>query len=374
MWPMRSPHVRALRITTCRSTPKHLPSSAPLLLALAALLGGARCASVETSRPVAGTAAAVAVAGDLPALAGATQPTAIPSAVAFESLEGPYFVSGDGYLLFSDVVEANGAGAKIYRFSPDAGQFSVHPYPAPPATGPSAAGPTAPPATTSTNGLAVDARGRLVACERYNGRVVRLDDASHLTVLAERWPASGDGRSLNAPNDLAIRSDGNIYFTDSDWGTRKDVAHAPMGVYRIDPSGKLSRILELAKPNGIALSPDGAVLYVGSDTQAKVWRLPLDAAGQPGTPAIFIEAAAVPGGFRVPDGICVDDAGDLYVTNNDDALSSIVVFDATGHAKARIRFPARPSNCTFGGIDRRTMYVTTLHAIYQLRVPVAGLP
>jgi len=343
-------------------------------MALVGLFGGARCASVETSRPGSGTGAAIAVAGDLPALAGATQPTAIPSAVSFESLEGPYFVNGEGYLLFSDVVEANGAGAKIYRFSPDAGQFSVHPYPAPPATGPSASASASttststsatPPATTSTNGLAVDRRGRLVACERYNGRVVRLDDAS---------PSGGDGRSLNAPNDLAIRNDGNIYFTDSDWGTRKDIAHAPMGVYRIDPSGKLSRIFELAKPNGIALSPDGAVLYVGSDTQAKVWRLPLDAAGQPGTPAVFIEAAAVPGGFRVPDGICIDDAGDLYVTNNDDGLSSIVVFDATGHAKARIRFPARPSNCTFGGADRRTMYVTTLHAIYQLRMPVAGLP
>jgi gluconolactonase len=347
-----------------------------MLLALAGLLGGARCASVETSRPGSGTtgAAAIAVAGDLPALAGATQPTAIPSAVAFESLEGPFFVGGEGYLLFSDVVEANGAGAKIYRFSPDAGQFSVHPYPAPPTTGPSASASATPPATTSTNGLGVDGQGRLVACERYNGRVVRLEDASHLTVLAERWPAGSDGSSLNAPNDLAIRNDGNIYFTDSDWGTRKDVAHAPMGVYRIDPSGRLSRIFELAKPNGIALSPDGAVLYVGSDTQSKVWRLPLDAAGQPGTPAVFIEAGAVPGGFRVPDGICIDDAGDLYVTNNDDALSSIVVFDATGHAKARIRFPARPSNCTFGGADRRTMYVTTLHAIYQLRMPVAGLP
>lgn len=345
-------------------------------LALAGLLGGAGCASMgpggaATPATSAATATATATAtgtADLPELTGATAPTAVPSAVAFESLEGPYFVADRGDLLFSDVVEANAAGATIYRFTPGSGQFSVYPYPHATSAG------NTPASATSTNGLAVDGQGRLVACERYNGRVVRLEDSAHLTVLADRWPAGADGKPLGAPNDLAVRKDGNIYFTDSDWGARTNIAHPAMGVYRIDPAGTLSRVFDLAKPNGIALSPDGSELYVGSDTQAKVWRLPLDAGGAPGAPVPFIEAGQVPGGFKVPDGICVDDAGSLYVTNNDDALSAIVVFDASGHAKARIRFPARPSNCTFGGADRRTLYVTTLHAIYQLRVPVPGLP
>jgi len=155
---------------------------------------------------------------------------------------------------------------------------------------------------------------------------------------------------------------------------RAGPGHAPLGGYRVSPTGELSRVLDLAKPNGIALSPDGATLYVGSDTQAKVWKLPVDAGGAVGAPALLIDGPTVPGGFKVPDGICIDDDGDLYVTNNDDAVKAIVVFDPAGHSKGRIPFPVRPSNCTFGGADRRTLYVTTLHAVYALTVPTPGLP
>jgi gluconolactonase len=296
----------------------------------------------------------------LPELPGSGRATLLSAAgptPAFESLEGPFWVGKGGYLLFSDVVEANGPAARIYRFDPASRQYSVVPYPA---TGP-----------TSTNGLAVDGSGALLACERYNARVVRVDEPTHnLTVLA----GAGAAPRLNAPNDLAVRGDGNIYFTDSDWGVKAGGAHAPMGVYRIDPAGRLSRILDIEKPNGVALSPDGAFLYVGSDTQANVWRLPLDAQGMPGVSTLFIDGATVPGGFKVPDGICIDDGGDLYVTNNDDGMRAIIVFDPAGHAKARLPIPERPSNCTFGGADRKTLYVTTLHAIYQVRVPTAGLP
>jgi gluconolactonase len=133
-------------------------------------------------------------------------------------------------------------------------------------------------------------------------------------------------------------------------------------------------VLDLEKPNGIALSPDGATLYVGSDTQAKVWKLPVDAAGAVGAATLLIDGPQVPGGFKVPDGICVDDRGDLYVANNDDAVKAIVVFDPAGHSLGRIPFPLRPSNCSFGGPDRHTLYVTTLHAVYALPVPIPGLP
>jgi gluconolactonase len=307
---------------------------------------------------------------------GAGVPTAIPSAVPFVSLEGPLWLAAGHKLLFSDVVEANAEGAHIYVFDPSvpnapsaagapgAQAFSTVRYPAA--------------APTSTNGLAIDPTGRLVACERYNGRVVRLQPGAagspgKLTVLADRWPAL-TGVPLNAPNDLVMRADGNLYFTDSDWGVRTGSAHAPMGVYRVSPAGELSRVLDLEKPNGIALSPDGATLYVGSDTQAKIWKLPVDAAGAVGAPTLFIDGPQVSGGFKVPDGICVDDRGDLYVANNDDAVKAIVVFDPAGHSLGRIPFPLRPSNCSFGGAERRTLYVTTLHAVYALPVPTPGLP
>jgi gluconolactonase len=294
---------------------------------------------------------------------GAGVPTAIPSDVPFVSLEGPLWMAASSSLLFSDVVEANASGARIYTFDPMERRFSPVPYPS-----------TTP---TSTNGLAVDPAGRLIVCERYNARVVRIEPGtgatSELTVLADRWPA-GTGRPLNAPNDVVVRKDGNLYFTDSDWGARPGPGHAPMGVYRVSPTGELSRVLDVEKPNGIALSPDGTTLYVGSDTQAKVWKLPVDAAGAVGAPSLLIDGPAVPGGFKVPDGICVDDRGDLYVTNNDDTGKAIVVFDPAGRSLGRIPFPFRPSNCTFGGVDRRTLYVTTLHAVYGLTVTTPGLP
>jgi gluconolactonase len=321
------------------------------LAAVAALPAG--CATSPT--PPAGAVAAA------PLLPGAGPAEAVPGGPAFVSLEGPHWVatgSGGGHLLFSDVAEANAPEAHIYRLDPGAGTFSVLPYPA--------AGPT------STNGLAVDPTGRLLACERYNGRLVRVETDGKATVLAERWPAGSD-TPLGAPNDLAVRSDGNIYFTDSDWGVRPG-AHAAMGVYRVAPDGQLSRVLDLDKPNGIALSPDGRTLYVGSDVQAKVWKLPVDQDGKPGAASLLIDGASVPGGFKVPDGICVDDGGNLHVTNNDDAIKAIVVFDPSGRQLGRIAIPFRPSNCTFGGEDRRTMYVTTLHAIYRVRMPTPGLP
>jgi gluconolactonase len=131
----------------------------------------------------------------------------------------------------------------------------------------------------------------------------------------------------------------------------------------------------VSMPNGVALSPDGATLYVGSDDQNVVWRLPLDGAGVAGAATVLVDATHVPGGrFRVPDGICVDDTGAFYVANNSDDVKAIQVFAPDGRFLGGIPIPDRPSNCTFGGPERRTMYVTTLHAIYAIEIPTPGLP
>jgi gluconolactonase len=322
------------------------------------------CEPTEAIAPPPATAAAAAPPILLP---GAGTPRALPTPVPFVSLESPLWVAAGPYLLFSDVVEKNASGAVIYRFDPVYRRYSIFPYPVSEPAGP-----------TSTNGLAVDAAGNLIACERYNGRLVEVSPEGKRTVLADAWPPAAPGRPglpLNAPNDLVLRGDGNIYFTDTDWGARPDRPHAPMAVYRVSPAGVLSLVLQMQKPNGIALSPDGWTLYIGSDVQAKVWKLALDASGAAvGAPTVLIDGARVPGGFKVPDGICVDDAGNLYVANNSDEIKAIEVFDAAGELLGRIPLPAAPSNCTFGGADRRTLFVTTLHAVYELRVPVPGLP
>ncbi len=339
------------------------PLFAALFLMTASLAPVCACAPTEATAPPPATLAAAVPPVLLP---GAGTPRAIPSPVPFVSLEGPLWVAAGPYLLFSDVVEKNGPGAVIYRFDPVYRRFSLFPYPAGEST-----------ALTSTNGLAVDAAGDLIACERYNGRLVRVSPEGKRTVLADAWPPSSPGHPgtpLNAPNDLVLRGDGNIYFTDTDWGARAGTPHAPTAVYRVSPTGVLSLVLAMQKPNGIALSPDGGTLYIGSDAQAKVWRLPVDASGAVGAPTVLIDGPRVPGGFKVPDGICVDDSGNLYVANNSDEIKAIEVFAPAGELLGRIPFPAAPSNCTFGGADRRTLYVTTLHAVYEVRVPVPGLP
>ena len=282
-------------------------------------------------------------------------PRAIPSHIPFESLEGPFWVAADGYLIFSDVIEKNGPAAKIYRYDPPTRAFSTVPYPGAP---------------TSTNGLAVDADGRLLACERWNGALARVSRGERQG-LAERAP---DGQPLNAPNDLTVRRDGNIYFSDTTWGARPG-DHAPTAVYRVSPDGALSVAFRVDMPNGVLLSPDGNTLYVGSDTQDRLWRLPIATDGSVGSPEPFGDAKDdARGRLRVPDGLCVDDRGRVYVTNNSAEASAIVVLDSVGRFVERIPFPVPPSNCTFGGADRRTLYVTTLHAIYEVPMTTPGLP
>jgi gluconolactonase len=311
-------------------------------LAVLAVLSNLAC---RTAAPAAGEVP--------PPEVGAGAPRAIPSDIPFESLEGPFWVAAGGYLIFSDVVEQNGPGARIYRFDPATRAFAVVDYPGAP---------------VSTNGLAVDAAGRLLTCERWNGVLARVS-AGRRVVVAERSPS---GASLNAPNDLAVRRDGNLYFSDTTWGARPG-EHAKPAVYRISPAGVLSLVCQVDMPNGVVLSPDERTLYVGSDAENRLWRLPVAEDGSVGNPEPFADTQGQ-GRLRVPDGLCVDDLGHVYVTNNSAEASAIVIFDREGRYAGRIPFPAPPSNCTFGGADRRTLYVTTLHAIYEARSTTPGLP
>lgn len=304
---------------------------------------------------LAGCAARAPMASSTPPQGVAGEAQVIPGDTPFESLEGPFWVASGGYLLFSDVVEKNGPAARIYKYDPATRAFSVVTYPGAP---------------VSTNGLGVDASGALLACERWNGSLARLAGGVR-TVLADQSPM---GLTLNAPNDLAVGKDGTIYFTDTTWGARPG-QHAKPAVYRLSPAGVLSVAFETDMPNGIALSPDGHTLYVGSDATDRLWRLPVAADGAVGPAAPFADGNAAPASkLHVPDGLCVDDLGRVYVANNSDDVSAIVVFDPDGRFAGRISIPHPPSNCTFGGPDRRTLYITTLHAIYAARTSTPGLP
>lgn len=323
---------------------RSLPSCSILVLAAVIMSGACR-----TSGPA-------PVSSPSPAAEALASPAqVVPSDLAFESLEGPFWVASGGYLLFSDVVERNGDAARIYKLDPSTGRFSVVDYPGAP---------------ISTNGLAVDAAGALLACERWNGSLARVTGGAR-SVLADKAPS---GLPLNAPNDLTVRADGNLYFSDTTWGARPG-PHAGTAVYRLSPRGILSVAFATDMPNGVVLSPDGRTLYVGSDAHDRLWRLPVAEDGSVG-PALPFADGHAPGAVKlhVPDGLCIDDLGRLYVSNNSTEVSAIVVFWPDGRVAGRIPVPFPPSNCTFGGSDRRTLYVTTLHAIYQARTSTPGLP
>lgn len=225
----------------------------------------------------------------------------------------------------------------------------------------------------SANGLAVDKDGNLVVCEGGNKRVTRgpATKGAGLTPIATMF----NGAQLNSPNDIVARSDGNVYFTDPNYSgnpnTQDDEA-----VYRIDPSGALSRLAQdFNKPNGVALAPNQNTLYVVDNGAGKLLSAPVDAAGVVGS---FTNLADTPGG----DGMAVDDANNLYVADD----NGIDVFDKTGTKLGTITVPVQASNCTFGGADRKTLFITAsgeepadggrndATGLYSITLNVPGLP
>jgi gluconolactonase len=183
----------------------------------------------------------------------------------------------------------------------------------------------------AANGLAADPSGNLIACEGGRRRVTRspatrgAPTSSIASTFAEQ--------PLNAPNDVVVRADGNIYFTDPNYSAEPNTQDDE-AVYRIDPAQKLTRLAhDFVKPNGIALAPDGATLYVVDNGAGTLLRAPVDSAGAVGA---FTELAPAPGG----DGMAVDDANNLYVTRPSGACPSARAAPVPGRRSGPAGSPA----------------------------------
>jgi gluconolactonase len=219
-----------------------------------------------------------------------------------------------------------------------------------------------------TNGLAVDRGGRLYGASHKVGGIVRLGAAGDRpAVVVDRFK----GQRFNSPNDLTIRSDGTIYFTDPTWQAPVPPPQAKTRVYRLPPGASAATVVDdrRLQPNGITLSPDEKTLYVSS--AEGLFRYKVAADGSVGQPVRF--APQILGA----DGMVADCAGNLYVTSTD-----VVVLDPTGAGIGRLRLPAgagTATNLAFGGSNHRTLFITAMglgaaRGLFKVELGVPGLP
>ena len=216
--------------------------------------------------------------------------------------------------------------------------------------------------TDKINGLFFRPTGTLVGCQMGTGRrVVAIDPASKvITPLAERI----EGKRFNAPNDLVIDTHGGVWFTDPAYGRKPDEKELDEeAVYWIAADGEVVRKVAggFQRPNGIALSPDEKTLYVADRDADITLAFPVEGPGILGARREFAKTGS--------DGFAVDEQGNLYVTPK---APSIRVFSPTGKNLGEIPLPVQPANVTFGGPDRRTLFITARDRVFTLPMKVKG--
>lgn len=281
-------------------------------------------------------------------------------------LEGPA-VDADGSVYFSDI-----PGNRIFKMTPD-GKTTVWRAD-----------------SGRTNGNYFDAQGRLVSCEgSENGpgrrRIVRTDmKTGAIEVLTEKY----EGKRYNSPNDVCVDGKGRIWFTDPRYSPdRSDLEMDVESVYRIDPDGKVTRVLsqpEIHRPNGIAVSPDDKTLYViDSHPKAggnrKVWAFDLSPDGKPGNQRLVYDFGKGRGG----DGMRLDMKGNLWVaagisykrSDNESTDVPPGIYVITPQGKLLGKIPVAEdllTNVAFGGPERKTLYITAGKTLYKVPVNVSG--
>jgi len=276
--------------------------------------------------------------------------------------EGPAWVRDGGYLLFSDP-NAN----RIYKYSEADATLSL--YRANSGYEGADIGEYTQP---GSNGLALDAQGRLTINQHGNRRVVRVEPEGQVTVLADRY----DGKRLNSPNDLVYRSDGSVYFTDPPFGlpkfyddARKELPYS--GVYRAI-NGKVTLLAkELRGPNGLAFTPDEQALYVSNwDPKAKVvLKYPVARDGTLGRPSTFADLTTEVPGEEALDGLKVDVAGNVYLA----APDGLRIYAPDGRHLGTVTAPRPIHNLAWGGADGHTLYLTARDRLYRLPLKVGGV-
>lgn len=219
-----------------------------------------------------------------------------------------------------------------------------------------------------TNGMLFASDGRLLACQ-MDGQVVAYDTKTgSAKVLAKSY----EGKRFNAPNDLVLDEEGGIYFTDPLFRAPTPLPQKVQAVYYIAADGTVARVTgDIKAPNGIGLSPDGKKLYVCPSQQAEMLVYDVEAPGKLSEGKTFCKVKQPKGKTSTgADGIVLDVEGNVYITTH----LGVEIFSPEGSSIGLVSFPEQPANVTFGGNDRKTMYVTARNGLYRVNMPIAGLP
>ena len=220
------------------------------------------------------------------------------------------------------------------------------------------------------NGNILDLEGRIVSCQHAARNLVRQEADGKITVLADKF----EGKRFNSPNDVAVRSDGTLWFTDPPWGLNEPPELPGHWVYKLDPdTGKVEVLIkDLAMPNGIVFSPDETRLYVADtggssrhpdpsfhNTAAGIHCYDITPDGKLGNKRFTIDKGS--------DGMAVDVNGNLYATSG-----KVNVYDSDGKPIEQIDVPESPANVCFGSDDFKTLFITARTGLYSVRMQHAG--
>jgi gluconolactonase len=268
--------------------------------------------------------------------------------------EGPVWFGDGRCLLWSDV-----PNDRILRWDEETGAVGVFRRP-----------------SNYANGNTRDRQGRLVTCEHGSRRVTRTEYDGSITVLADRF----EGKRLSSPNDIVVRSDGTVWFTDPPFGLLSDYegaradAELPQNVYRLEPETRtLNVVAEVRGPNGLCFSPDETILYL-VESRAVPNRLILAYDVRDGGRSLANQRVLIDAGPGTPDGMRCDEDGNLWCGwgMGDPALDGVMIFARDGKPIGRIALPERCANLCFGGLRRNRLFMASSRSIYALYVNTRG--